>query len=45
MLKQKITANDETNNIYRFVYIEDGTGGIRVNINKARTIYQDSDSK
>ena len=42
MLKAKITANDETNNIYRFVYIEDGTGGIRVNINKAWTIYQDS---
>ena len=41
-VKAKITANDETNNIYRFVYIEDGTGGIRVNINKARTIYQDS---
>ena len=34
-VKAKITANDETNNIYRFVYIEDGTGGIRVNINKA----------
>ena len=41
-IKAKVTANDETNNIYRFVYIEDATGGIRVNINKARTIYQDS---
>ena len=41
-VKAKITANDETNNLYRFVYIEDATGGIRVNINKTRTIYQDS---
>lgn len=29
----KVTANDETGNLYKFFYIEDETGGIRVNIN------------
>ena len=41
-IKAKVTANDETANIYRFVYAEDATGGIRVNINKAsKAISQD----
>ena len=41
-IKAKVTANDETANIYRFVYTEDATGGIRVNINKAsKAISQD----
>lgn len=29
----KVTANDETGNLYKYFYIEDETGGIRVNIN------------
>ena len=40
-IKGKVTANDETGNLYRYIYIEDATGGIRININKANTIYQD----
>ena len=33
-IKAKVIANDETGNLYKYVYIEDATGGIRVNINK-----------
>ena len=33
-IKGKVTANDETGNLYRYIYIEDATGGIRININK-----------
>lgn len=32
-LTAKVTANDETGNLYKYFYIEDATGGIRVNIN------------
>lgn len=32
----KVTANDQTGNLYKFFYIEDETGGIRVNINMTR---------
>ena len=39
-LKAKVIANDETGNLYKYVYIEDATGGIRVNINKLN-LYQD----
>lgn len=28
----KVTANDETGNLYKYFYIEDATGGLRVNI-------------
>ncbi len=31
----KVTANDETGNLYKYFYIEDASGGIRVNINLA----------
>ncbi|MBU8883603.1 choice-of-anchor J domain-containing protein [Kaistella sp. DKR-2] len=40
LLKGKVTANDQTNNFVRQIYIEDATGGIRVNINKTN-LYQD----
>ena len=33
-VKAVITANDESGNIYKFLYIEDQTGGIRVPIDK-----------
>ncbi len=33
-LKAKVTANDETGNLYKYIYIEDASGGIRMNINK-----------
>lgn len=39
-LTGKITANDETGNIYRAFYIEDETGGIKVNVNNT-TLHQD----
>ncbi|PWN64648.1 DUF5689 domain-containing protein [Chryseobacterium oncorhynchi] len=34
-LKAQITANDETGNLFKYLYVEDATGGIKVNINKA----------
>lgn len=40
-LTAQVVANDETGNIYKYVYIEDATGGIRVNINKTN-LYLDS---
>lgn len=36
----KVTANDETGNLFKYIYIEDATGGIRVNINKT-SLYLD----
>ncbi len=33
-VKAQVVANDETGNLYKYVYIEDATGGLRVNINK-----------
>lgn len=33
-IKGVVTANDETGNFYKYIYIEDATGGIKVNINK-----------
>lgn len=39
-LTAKVTANDEAGNLYKYIYIEDHTGGIRVNIN-ALNLYQD----
>lgn len=40
-VKAQVTANDETGNLYKYVYIEDATGGIRFNINKT-SLYQDN---
>ncbi|GGP03190.1 hypothetical protein GCM10010992_10600 [Cloacibacterium rupense] len=39
-VKAKVTANDETGNLFKYIYVEDATGGIRVNINKTN-LYQD----
>lgn len=39
-VKATVTANDETGNLFKYVYIEDATGGIKVNINKQR-LYED----
>ena len=33
-VKATVTANDETGNLYKYLYIEDETGGLRVNLNK-----------
>lgn len=35
VLKAPVTANDEAGNLYKYIYVEDATGGIRININKA----------
>lgn len=40
-VKAKVTANDETGNLYKYIYVEDATGGIKVNINKLN-LYQDA---
>lgn len=40
-VKAQVTANDETGNLYKYVYIEDATGGLRFNINKTN-LYQDN---
>lgn len=40
-VKAKVTANDETANLYKYIYVEDATGGIRININKLN-LYQDA---
>jgi hypothetical protein len=40
-VKAKVTANDETGNLYKYIYVEDATGGIRVNINKLN-LFQDA---
>ena len=39
-VKATITANDETGNLFKYFYIEDETGGIKVNVGKA-DLYQD----
>ncbi len=35
VLKAKVTANDEAGNLFKYFYVEDATGGIRVNIDKS----------
>lgn len=39
-LKAQVTANDKTGNLFKYIYIEDKTGGIRVNIDMA-SLYAD----
>ncbi|MCC2590578.1 DUF5689 domain-containing protein [Chryseobacterium sp. MFBS3-17] len=34
VIKAKVTANDETGNLFKYIYVEDATGGIRINIDK-----------
>ncbi|MBB4806668.1 hypothetical protein HNP38_001964 [Chryseobacterium defluvii] len=41
VLKAKVTANDKSGNLFKYVYVEDATGGIRVNIDKA-DLYNDA---
>ncbi|GAB0155080.1 hypothetical protein CHRYSEOSP005_03400 [Chryseobacterium sp. Alg-005] len=41
VLKAKVTANDKTGNLFKYIYVEDATGGIRVNIDKA-DLYNDA---
>lgn len=41
VVKGKVTANDESGNLFKYIYVEDATGGIRVNINKTN-LYQDA---
>lgn len=40
-LVARIIANDQTKNLYKTIYIEDATGGLRVNIN-ATNLYTDN---
>lgn len=41
LLKAKVTANDESGNLFKYIYVEDATGGIRINIDKSN-LYQDA---
>ncbi|MGO4708240.1 DUF5689 domain-containing protein [Chryseobacterium sp. 2TAF14] len=34
-VKAQVTANDATGNLYKYVYVEDATGGLRINMNKS----------
>jgi len=34
-VRAQVTANDETGNLFKYLYVEDATGGIKVNINRA----------
>lgn len=40
-LKAKVIADDQSGNLYKYIYVEDATGGIKVNINKTN-LYQDN---
>lgn len=35
VLKAKVTANDKSGNLFKYIYVEDATGGVRINIDKA----------
>lgn len=39
-LTARVTGNDEAGNFYKYIYVEDATGGIRININ-ALNLFQD----
>lgn len=39
-LKAQVTANDKTGNLFKYIYVEDKTGGIRVNIDM-NSLYTD----
>ena len=41
IVKAKVTANDETGNLFKYFYFEDETGGMRINVNKTN-LYQDA---
>ncbi|REC57488.1 hypothetical protein DRF62_00580 [Chryseobacterium piscium] len=35
VVKAKVIANDKSANLFKYIYVEDATGGIRINIDKA----------
>ncbi len=35
VLKAKVIANDKSGNLFKYIYVEDATGGIRINIDKS----------
>lgn len=41
LLTAQVTANDATGNLYKYIYVEDATGGIKININKTN-LHNDS---
>lgn len=41
VLKAKVTANDKSGNLFKYIYVEDPTGGIRINIDK-QNLFGDS---
>ncbi len=41
ILTAKVTANDETGNLFKYFYVEDATGGIKINIDKSN-LYLDN---
>lgn len=40
-VKAQVTANDEAGNLFKYLYVEDATGGIKININKT-DLFQDA---
>ncbi|WP_209388542.1 DUF5689 domain-containing protein [Chryseobacterium sp. RR2-3-20] len=40
VLKAKVIANDKSSNLFKYIYVEDATGGIRINIDKTN-LYND----
>ncbi len=40
-IKGKVTANDKSGNFYKYLYVEDASGGIRINIDKL-DLYSDA---
>ncbi len=40
-IKAQVTANDATGNLYKYIYVEDSSAGLRVNINKTN-LFQSS---
>lgn len=40
-IKGKVTANDKSGNFYKYLYVEDASGGIRINIDKL-DLYNDA---
>lgn len=41
VLKAKVTANDKSGNLYKYLYVEEASGGIRINIDKL-DLYNDA---
>lgn len=41
VLKAKVTANDKSGNLFKYIYVEDASGGIKINIDK-NDLFNDS---